>query len=199
MMMKFEKFPNSDSGKIRTAARGFSLIELLVAIGIIALLVAIGVGVGMKVSGQGKIKATKANMLLIMNAIETFHDENDAYPGAESSPPSSQDLYTQLTANDSAKAKLSALPADAIAEFGPSGSEYNAFADKYGNEISYSNNAGLGGTPVLISAGSDGEFGTVTPSGSSDYYKADGSTWGTTAADIAEREEAAEDDIRSDK
>ena len=180
------------------ARRAFSLIELLVAIGIIALLAAIGIGVGLKISGQSKNKATKANMILIMNAIEMYNDEAPPLLAEEPTPPykpHSRNLYDQIIDNENAKAKLATLPGDAIGEFGPTGSKYRAFADANGREIAFYPNLGLGGTPVLFSAGSDGEFGSINVNGN--YYKVNGTTW--TAGEEDERKEAAKDDIRSDK
>jgi len=197
--------------------RGFSLIELLVAIGIIALLVAIGVGVGVKVLGQGKIKATKANMILIMNAIETYHDEFSVYPGDTSIASSrtrtcKQEFVSNVSMSSqlwgytartnytppNSRDKLKGLPEKVIVGqetitgtgSGSTSTEtitFN-FADSFGNAMLYSANGGLGGTPVLFSAGPDGLFGPDI-----EFYN--GSAWVNDSSEAAD----AEDNIRSDK
>jgi len=141
---------------------GFSLVELLVAIAIIALLITIGVGVGQKVMTAGNVKVTEANMAIIMNAIEYYQElDTDATPYE---PPDdtndrpnrqSRDLYTALTADNEVQAKLASLPADAVESSSP-----GHFLDKFGKEIWYDATGGLGGTPLLTSAGPDGYFGT---------------------------------------
>jgi len=138
---------------------GFSLVELLVAIAIIALLITIGVGVGQKVMTAGNVKVTEANMAIIMNAIEYYQelDTNGAYPDDTNDQPNrqSRDLYTALTADNEVQAKLASLPADAVESSSP-----GHFLDKFGKEIWYDATGGLGGTPLLTSAGPDGYFGT---------------------------------------
>jgi len=62
-------------------SRGFSLMELLVVIMIIAVLTTIGLIVGDKVMSSTKKKKTAANMQLIMHAIERFQEEFIEYPG----------------------------------------------------------------------------------------------------------------------
>jgi prepilin-type N-terminal cleavage/methylation domain-containing protein len=144
--------PQNSKSKIRHA---FSLIELLVVIAIIALLLTIGIGVGQKVMTAASVKTTKANMAIIMNAIETYYEDTGSYPSPESTPGSS-DLYNNLRINSSALEKLASLPADAVYSDGTTG----YFVDAFDKEIEYSKTGGLGGTPVLLSAGPDGDITT---------------------------------------
>ncbi len=71
------KMPNPKS-KIRS---GFTLIEILVVIGIIALLLAITFPVISRVRKAARVAAAKANMSMIQGAIENYQRDHGAYPG----------------------------------------------------------------------------------------------------------------------
>ncbi len=60
---------------------GFSLTELLVVIGIIALLVGILLVALGKVQAKARRTQTESVMQQVMNAANTFHEENLRYPG----------------------------------------------------------------------------------------------------------------------
>jgi len=170
----------------------------------------------------GNVKVTEANMAIIINAIETYHDEFNSYPGdtptlgatetrlcseyfhLTNHPGMAMELWgysdPSLTPPDS-RSKIEALPNNAVSASTPVGSDATArrnfeFLDAFGNAMRYSANGGLGGTPVLFSAGPDGLFGSIRDS-DGDWVKSGTTIWG--AGTDPEREAAAEDDIRSDK
>ncbi len=233
--MIFNSDKNNGSQRFDAPASrpGFSLIELLVAIGIISVLIVIGIGVGMKVLGQSKDKATKANMAIIMNAIDTYYDEFDEYPGdtptlgagqtrtfheftdKDTDPSASMELWGYLRRPNytppKSRDKIKGLPNNVIENKNDIDAGDDDIAritfdlvDSYGNVMLYSPNSGLGGTPVIFSAGPDGKFGSVK-NVYDDWVKyydtvdAEWKIWGTSAEEVKKREEAAKDDIRSDK
>jgi prepilin-type N-terminal cleavage/methylation domain-containing protein len=62
-------------------AAGFTLIELMVVIGIIVLLVSILVPVVSKVRTASYEAATSSQLITLQNGIENYHQANGAYPG----------------------------------------------------------------------------------------------------------------------
>src|SRR5689334_3166997 len=61
---------------------GFTLVELLVVIGIIAILVGILIPVVSRVRTQAQVTATNARMVQISSAIQAYFMEWQAYPGS---------------------------------------------------------------------------------------------------------------------
>jgi prepilin-type N-terminal cleavage/methylation domain-containing protein len=66
----------------RLAAAAFTLVELLVVIGIIAVLLAILVPVVSNVRKQAYTTSTASRMTQISGAIQSYYMDNQAYPGA---------------------------------------------------------------------------------------------------------------------
>jgi len=59
---------------------GFTLLELLVVIGIVAVLIAAFLAIGAKVTSDTKRKATISRVMLVTTALERYRNEFDAYP-----------------------------------------------------------------------------------------------------------------------
>lgn len=169
-----------------TKTRAFTLTELLIVIGIIAILVAIGAVAGGKAYRWASIKETRASMAIIMNAVMAYQENMDFYPNIpgfnqdhfllcvkldSSNNPDEADaadgtLGFQLVANDFALERIKPLPSDAFSKTFETNKDSNGvvtwvkggFVDAWGNPFLYSPAAGLGGTPVLVSAGPDGKI-----------------------------------------
>jgi prepilin-type N-terminal cleavage/methylation domain-containing protein len=60
---------------------GFTLLELLIVIGIIALLIVLAVSVAAKVTGVGKAKVTEQTLRVLDNALTAYIAEKGAPPG----------------------------------------------------------------------------------------------------------------------
>lgn len=142
------------------SVRGFTLVEMLVVISIIVVLLTIVVGVTHIVLARASTEQTKTNMQIILQAIEAYSetDESGVCPPTTGGDPTARNvaLYTALKINPAARKKLAALPGDATLSVG----ENECFVDGFAVVLDYSSDGGVGGTPVLISAGSDGEFDT---------------------------------------
>lgn len=59
---------------------GFSLVETLVVVSVIAVLVSVVIGVGKHVKEQGKIKLTKSTIDILVTALELYHQDQGDMP-----------------------------------------------------------------------------------------------------------------------
>lgn len=85
----------------RTKKSGFSLIELLITVSIIAILIAIGVASYATINRQSRDTKRKSDLEQIRSALEMYRADNGAYPGAGSgswvATSSSTDVLIGLT------------------------------------------------------------------------------------------------------
>lgn len=165
----------------RHKTSGFTLIEMLAVVFIIAILVTIIVGVAALVQRRQGVERTRTNMGVIHAAIEKFNEETGNYPEEllDSLPPAgwpldaqSQSewypfnrgahLYRQLMidpAPAACRARLRDLTYQNDAIITMQGTR-ETFADGFKKYLDYRRSEGAGGTPLLLSAGADGQFNT---------------------------------------
>ncbi|MCD4700143.1 MAG: type II secretion system GspH family protein [Phycisphaerae bacterium] len=180
--------------------RGFTLIEMVVVISVIAVLVTIVIGVSTLVITKAGVEQTKLNMEVIRQAIESYRDAMEIYPTDENDftgrpavgefapvpgNPSAdarnyrnwqaycrgEKLYEDLSSVPQARAHIANLSKDAIMNIEGN----NVFVDGFDKYMEYFSDRGVGGTPVVISAGADGRFGTdAEPKYKTDNIRSDG-------------------------
>jgi len=160
-------------------ARAFTLVELLVAMFIIAILVAIVVGVSSSVGRQAAIERTRSSMDVICGALDVYYDQAGVYPAEDPAtdlkpsdcPWSDRDwqayqriigLYGQLNGVQRARARLEQLAPDVrITVVAGIGWDNMVFADGFGKFMDYEATTIAGKMPLLTSAGADGRFETA--------------------------------------
>jgi len=166
------------------ATKAFTLVELMVVMLILGIIVALVVGISDYVMREAVLKQTQESQRILMNAIQAYYDNSrpKAYP-----PDTGTDLQTmpQMEASgeqlvqylteggdpnnptpdhpacQAAKEKLRDLSQEAY--------DPPHFRDAYGNAMGYDADGGIGGGPVIISAGPDGD-----PSTETDNIRSDG-------------------------
>jgi prepilin-type N-terminal cleavage/methylation domain-containing protein len=157
--------------------KAFTLVEMLVVVFVIGILVTIVVGVSKVVISRAAKDQTIVSMKVILGAVEAYHEVKGYYPGEPPDPddpsfppvPSvgwiqrdwqayvrGRNLYQQLDETPLAQAKLRGLGKDAILSI------YNSwvFVDGFGKYMEYYRDLGAGATPLVLSAGADGDFNT---------------------------------------
>jgi prepilin-type N-terminal cleavage/methylation domain-containing protein len=163
---------------------GFTIIEMLAVIVILAILVTLGVRIGAYVRDEGKRKTTRAAQSIVMNAISKFHEMYDKYPtdsGGETGlltilkGDTTDALFTQTFGRAPNAGEVDALnlriKSDITPKLGdlPKATLTNSdFLDGWLHPMQYSATGGPGGTPVLISRGANDNFGTADDIRSSD-------------------------------
>ena len=183
--------------------RGFTLIELMAVIVIIAILVALIFSVGLYLRHDSGNKVTLATLDILSVAIEAFHAETGKMPeeanvsGAateiEAAITRSKYLGAQLLSARSSNERLIHLPQDAIRSHPTNGklepSQFLCFQDGFERPIDYRKEKGMGGAPMLISAGPDGKFGyTKSPPG--------GDAWWFSSSPTDDEANAQKDNIQ---
>jgi len=185
-----ERMHDNRAGTHQPQRRAFTLIELLVVIFIMGILVTLVVSVSTYVMRKANREQTAANQQVILAAINAFHEITGDDPSDDPNHitntdwlplPSPQDagvsgadydaflsgytlqcfLLGAEAGSDQTKAKLQKATEKCLLEL-PEGvfvPKYG-FRDAYGNWMRYDKDGGLGGRPVIISAGPDGRFET---------------------------------------
>jgi prepilin-type N-terminal cleavage/methylation domain-containing protein len=174
----------------RKAGKGFTLIEIMVVILILAVLVALVVGISKTVSIEVARRRTVAIQGQLLAAIRAYTDAHNNTPPSDSlstppaTPPATSgygstdpsmwaaqyriaDLYLQLAGEPASAKVLSSLPPEAVytptlpfRQSDVNKGKFKLFRDGFDNDMDY-RLSGLGGRPVIISAGPDGHFGVV--------------------------------------
>lgn len=158
----------------RSVRAGFTLVELLLVMFVMSVLVALVVGVGRYVIEQGRKQETINNQDRLIGGIDAFHKVVGQYPEDD---PNGYGLITILVRQldgDFSRVKPPGIKTssaltneirDSTKVFVGLGTDDTGVAaaaytkDAWGNEMVYYNEGGLGGKPVIISAGPDGDFG----------------------------------------
>ena len=153
----------------RRGRRAFTLVELLVAMFIIAILITLVVQVARYVYEEAARKETQSAQNLVFLAVDAYHDLTGEYPpDANDSAPGPADANQILlyylsgqedTANDEMRARIKKATGDILLKLPPDVMDGQVIRDGYGNVMLYLREGGLGLRPVLISAGPDGQFG----------------------------------------
>ncbi|MCK4625996.1 MAG: type II secretion system protein [Phycisphaerae bacterium] len=152
--------------------RGFTLVEMLVVISVVAILLTIVVGVTHIVLARASAEQTRTNMLVILQAIEEYRTVKGDYPPdeADSVAPGGwvdgernwdaycrgKKLYEELVSVPQSQAFVAKLDKDAIKSIYSS----DVFVDGFEKYMEYFSDGGVGGSPVIVSAGTDSDFGT---------------------------------------
>ena len=148
----------------------FTLVEMLVAVFVIAILVTVMVGVSSIVVRRSGVAHTRATMEVVGRALRAYHEVAGHYPAEPASvspaPPGwkarnwqaymrGKRLYDCLMGGSRTQKILQTLPRDAFKS--PRGGN-TTFADGFGKYVDYLRSKGSKGTPLLLSAGVDGDF-----------------------------------------
>jgi general secretion pathway protein G len=95
----------------RPAEAGFSLVELIIVMGIIAILMALAVPAYLGFSDRAEVSVAKANVRAVIPAVERFYSDNQSYVGldnAASAPVPGLAHYDPATTS---KVTIAATPA----------------------------------------------------------------------------------------
>jgi len=124
---------------------GFTLVELLAVMLILAILMTLVVGASRLIFADVYVKETKNNMAIIMSAIKEYRNATGNYPNQ-------QGWVGHLTGNPASRKLIGKLGENVW-----STTNTDEFRDAWGNAIEYSPSGGLAGAPGLTSAGPDGD------------------------------------------
>ena len=127
---------------------GFTLIEILVVIAILAIISAGAVSVANNVVKKAKINKTKAAIANLVSALEEYYRETKSYPN---------NLFADLTSHPKTSPIIDKLADD----FKKSDDVNNPpFIDSWSKTMKYQNR-GNGNFPKITSAGPDKVFDTA--------------------------------------
>lgn len=144
--------------RVKAKAGGFTLVELMLVIFVLAVLVAMVVGVGSYVMQQGKKNETLGKMDRLLAGIRAYANVTGEVPPED--PNGSGDIQYLMDGlagkrvSGDLKEELRREVMDYTGEHDDT-LKYDAF----GTRMLYFSARGLGGKPVLLSAGADTLFG----------------------------------------
>jgi len=132
---------------------GFTIIELLVVVSIIAIIISLIVSAGLNMQAIGMEKDTQGHLEVIATAVEEYREQTGAYPRGSSGAL----LMRKLLAEPACKELLRGLPERMLEG-----------RDAFDKNISFTSTGGKGGTAAVRSGGRDGRMGTADDLSSAD-------------------------------
>ena len=144
---------------------GLSLIEMLIVVGVIALLATMVISVASRIDNQAKEKETESLLTLLDSALQEYHAFTNRFPeqpetDSANAASHSEFLYSALSSISDVQSILNKLSSSSI------GNKYQAaetaaeIYDPWGTVLDYRYVAGEN-FPLLVSAGPDKIFGTA--------------------------------------
>ena len=119
--------------------RGFTIVELLVVMFVLAILVALVVGVSTYVMDTQAANQTRAAQAILLQAVHAYEDKHGEPP---------EDLW-DLRQDPQTRRIIQELNEDFI------DTDNQRFRDAFGTQMGYSRTGAFGGGPVIMSAGPD--------------------------------------------
>ncbi|MGB2824953.1 MAG: prepilin-type N-terminal cleavage/methylation domain-containing protein [Phycisphaerae bacterium] len=142
----------------RPRRRGFTLVELLLVMFVLSVLVALVVGVGSYVIEQARITETVANQQALIAAIDAYRKVTGYFPDANGLEGDIESLMDTLQPDGNAPREVEIRKE--VTPFLKAGSG-SLMVDAFGTTMKYYARRGLGGKPLVVSAGPDGDFGDI--------------------------------------
>jgi prepilin-type N-terminal cleavage/methylation domain-containing protein len=150
--------------KIYKYKYGLSLVEMLVVIGVVAVLASMVIGIAIRIDDQSKERCLKTTLALLEGALQEYYDYYKAFPDPNqqhtpSYPTHSAALYGQLYDTPSSRKILDQI-SDSLIKKSPGTLEILQIHDPWGTVLDYKYVPGET-FPELISAGPDKEFNSA--------------------------------------
>ncbi len=148
---------------------GFTLVEMLVVVALIAILATIVVAVASRIDGQAKENALEGTFVLLDSALQEYYQFTDKFPEQPENSPAnaaahSEFLYHELNSMPDSRTVLEKIDESAIEnKYGAGGATVGTpveIYDPWGMPLDYTYSPGQN-FPVMTSAGPDKTFGTA--------------------------------------
>ncbi|MBU1259590.1 MAG: prepilin-type N-terminal cleavage/methylation domain-containing protein [Planctomycetes bacterium] len=151
---------------------GLTIVEILVAIAIVAILAAGLYSVGNYVETQSKIKLTESTIETLVTALDEYHDFYGKFPDPNADSEyltgcdlSVEKLYYKLGLAPGAKKILGHINTSLIKDANSDG--FREVVDAWGTDFGYDYKTSYN-FPVITSAGPDRDFGVTDPNNAQD-------------------------------
>jgi len=135
---------------------GFTLVEMLIVVAIIALLATMVVGLATRIDNQAKERGLKSTFTLLDGALQEYYDYWNAFPDPNKPPyltHHSAALYDQLYSTPTSRKILEEISSKLIRDNPPQ------IYDPWGTPLDYRYTLG-DNFPMLVSAGPDKKPGS---------------------------------------
>jgi prepilin-type N-terminal cleavage/methylation domain-containing protein len=151
--------------KTRNYKSGMSLIEMLIVVGIIAILATMVIGVASRIDNRAKEKGTESLFTLLDSALQEYHEFTGRFPKQPETDSAnamihSEYLYSELSSVPGARKILTKLNNSAVKNRYRTSETTAELYDPWGTVLDYRHIPGEN-FPLLVSAGSDKTFGTA--------------------------------------
>jgi prepilin-type N-terminal cleavage/methylation domain-containing protein len=164
--MKIKIKNNGLTGEITSYLTGLTLIEMLMAIAMIAILTSIVLMVTERSYSYAEQKATEGTISLLDSALQEYRDFYNDFPDPNGIKVVSQNeirhsvsLYDRLNFLPDSRRVLERIPEGFIRKVEISGDSFFEFIDSWGTTMDYRYVGGMN-FPLIISAGRDKNFAT---------------------------------------
>jgi type II secretory pathway pseudopilin PulG len=142
--------------------KGFSTVEVLVAVSIVIILATIVLGVGKRLKTQAEEKLARSTIGILVTAISQYYEFWNEFPDAGSgSEPANrcERLYGQLYSTPNSKIICEQIDATMISDTNNDVDHMLEFLDPWGKALDYRYSTG-DSFPVIESGGSDKDLST---------------------------------------
>lgn len=151
--------------KTRNYKPGLSLIEMLIVVGIIAILATMVISVASRIDTQAKENGTQNLLTLLDSALQEYREFTDRFPEQLETDSANANihtefLYSELSSIPSVRKILAKLsPSSVVNKHGTAETAAELY-DAWGTVLDYRYIPG-DNFPLLVSAGPDKTFGTA--------------------------------------